>query len=497
MTLCEDWNPPIGNAETVTELQRLLQAATDECLVKLPEVQGSGGAIPTESVPYDRVVPAEDVSKHHEGRPDAIVTNGARSILQVTVQVADAMPVLRSNWIEVSKWPGVERLCRRVEELESNGHREAFAAAKVTPIPVCENYVLVLLAHAIRWRSLGGDSDSWSRSSASRLARALLLSGEMHQYVAPLIGFDATPPEAFEVTPALRIRPVNEEEAAELSTRKSILGFPHHDLPGHFRFIPIHWVVEFDTFEPVPGHVSDSATPFNTILKLVRALRVFQDGRVDFSIVGGRCLPFGSIGSGTPNPWFPPPIAWSPFDPTYVLPPNRRVSALAFVRKFVLQTVGKSTAWVDLAATRLDDAHRRSFDRDQLIDAVVLLETVLLHDGEDELSLRLASRGASLLGQTPEERGDLYKTLKKAYSRRSRIVHGKPDDGEPQGRFILPLARAALLIAIERTENLALDDLLHALDHFPIMRRDGETLDEFLRQASTNGERTLSREPDP
>ena len=497
MTSRTDWSPPAADASTVSELKGLLQSATSECLARLPPMAGPGGKIPSEGISYDRVVPVQNASDHHEGRPDAIATDGTRSILRVTVQVADAVSILRPNWKEISRWPEVENLLRHVEALESQGHRDAFTAAKVTPIPVCENYVLVLLAQAIRWRSLAGSSDSWSDSAANRLARALSLSGEMHQYVAPLIGFDASPPEPLDVTPTQRIRPVNEEEREELSTRQSILGFPHHDLPGHLRFIPIDWVAECDTFEPVPGHVADPATPFNTILKLVRALRVFQDGRVDFSIVGNRYLPFGSIGSGTPNPWFPLSVAWTTFDPTYVLAPDRREPALTFFRKFVLQPSGNATAWVDLAATRLDDAHRRALDRDQLIDSVVLLEAVLLHDGEDELSYRMASRGAHLLGSTPEERGYLYRTLKKAYARRSKIVHGKSDDGDPSGRTILPIARRILFTAIECTEDLSLDDLLHALDLFPIARRDDESLTKFLARLESESGRSQNREVEP
>lgn len=468
----------VSNRPEEASLTELILDAARECQKRLAALPNDAGQFAIERVEYHRMVRVQEPARRHEGRANVVATNGAQTILRETKEIPDAIPPIRENWATVKGWPKVRELLHRLQSLESKEHRLAFERAAVTPVPVCENYCIVILGQVVACLALSGNANSMAQTAAQRLLISLSVDGERLEYIAPLIGFEADPAKPIAITPTLRLRPVSEEEEDELSRAKSILGHHERGLSAAFRFKSIKWVIECESTEPTPGHFS-AALAFNSVIRVLQALRIFQDGRVDFAILGQRTLPYGTIGSGTPNP-ASSLHAWSPFDTKYTLLQSERESLVSFTRAFLSHPPGVGSAWIELAGGRLDDAHRRELDRDRLIDSVVLLEAVLLHDGEDELGFRLASRGAALLGDSPDKRAELHSTFRGAYNRRSKILHGKADPGTPTGSDVMPLARAVLRTCIAQTEKLRLDTLLRALDSFAISRRDGETLSMFL-----------------
>lgn len=60
----------------------------------------------------------------------------------------------------------------------------------------------------------------------------------------------------------------------------------------------------------------------------------------------------------------------------------------------------------------------------RLVDLVTCLECLLV-DGNEEISYRLASRCANLLGPDPDARKRLYQEIRGFYNVRSRLVHGE------------------------------------------------------------------------
>lgn len=59
---------------------------------------------------------------------------------------------------------------------------------------------------------------------------------------------------------------------------------------------------------------------------------------------------------------------------------------------------------------------------EKLIDLVIALE-VIFSEGSHELSYRMAHRAASLLGESDQQKAELFKVVREIYNERSKIVH--------------------------------------------------------------------------
>lgn len=92
-----------------------------------------------------------------------------------------------------------------------------------------------------------------------------------------------------------------------------------------------------------------------------------------------------------------------------------------------LQFEGKFRQKMDLAADRLILSRRRAGSADRSIDLCIALEA-LLSDSKSELSYRMGLRAGLLLGGDVEERVTIQRTISKAYSLRSSVVHGSTSE---------------------------------------------------------------------
>ncbi len=94
----------------------------------------------------------------------------------------------------------------------------------------------------------------------------------------------------------------------------------------------------------------------------------------------------------------------------------------------------KSRNFLKIAVRRYTLAINRSSLDDKLIDQMICAEALFLVDGNAELSYKLSHRAASLLGNDPEHKREIFKFMKDAYNLRSKVVHGakshlhEPDD---------------------------------------------------------------------
>ena len=81
---------------------------------------------------------------------------------------------------------------------------------------------------------------------------------------------------------------------------------------------------------------------------------------------------------------------------------------------------------LDLPTARWRRAKYALTEHEQLIELRIALESILLNDdtGTSEKSLRLAIRGAWLLGETFDERSSYFETLKAVYTYASSVIHG-------------------------------------------------------------------------
>lgn len=146
-----------------------------------------------------------------------------------------------------------------------------------------------------------------------------------------------------------------------------------------------------------------------------------------------------------------------------------------------------------IALAYLENSHESKSEKEQLIDLSVALEALLLNE-KQELSFKLASRGANLLGRTAEDRKFYFAELKRFYDVRSKIVHGeslkaKQANALQHVEFFREITRYLLLAATAASasgriaafpaslDELSLDENLreniHAfiLDHFDLNKR--------------------------
>jgi hypothetical protein len=105
---------------------------------------------------------------------------------------------------------------------------------------------------------------------------------------------------------------------------------------------------------------------------------------------------------------------------------------------------------VAIAVRRFRFYYDRPREEDRLIDSMVAFENLLLPE-KLELSLRLATRAANLLGKTPEEKRRVFSLFREAYDVRSSIVHGDTYDTP---------------IRISEKETLSLADLVEQIEGY-------------------------------
>jgi hypothetical protein len=80
--------------------------------------------------------------------------------------------------------------------------------------------------------------------------------------------------------------------------------------------------------------------------------------------------------------------------------------------------------WPLMAATDLYERARRARERDIAFLFLMMSLEVIFNDGGPEISRRITQRCALLNGRTPAHRKQIFETLRRLYSRRSRLVHG-------------------------------------------------------------------------
>ncbi len=124
----------------------------------------------------------------------------------------------------------------------------------------------------------------------------------------------------------------------------------------------------------------------------------------------------------------------------------------------------------------------RDFE-DKLIDYVIALESVLIKDAGSDLKLRFSLRGASLLGNSPDERSELFAILGKAYNARNSLVHGssKTDLTRVDIKTLSYIAGRVILKMVDLSSlNENREKIIEALDNFSLSRKENESVDDFL-----------------
>ncbi|HEV2167019.1 MAG TPA: hypothetical protein VGS23_08640, partial [Thermoplasmata archaeon] len=279
-----------------------------------------------------------------------------------------AIEILLTFWPTLRPLPAVAALVAACGQKESPRHRELFAAAEKGALPDLENYIRVGIGYGVQVRHAGGDLHAYAIGFAERLDLALAAEGEVYQYVAPLLGFEAPSGWRLTLSNNVAIREVVADEQGRLLGPKSILGrFIREASPFPPRK-PVGWLLSLETHDK-PRHNSGAALAFNSFSLVVNALRTFKQGQIGFPGIGPIHLPYGTVSSGSPNPWFPGFGVWSPFGPDYRIDGGELKEFESFMTCALPLLDPSRDHPLGLAAARVSEAQIRPFDRDRILDA--------------------------------------------------------------------------------------------------------------------------------
>jgi len=178
---------------------------------------------------------------------------------------------------------------------------------------------------------------------------------------------------------------------------------------------------------PAQANESPMAVAVNRIKRMVTALRLLKPDYVaipfiEYHLLEWHPMPMG----GSQAPLYPP--HWRIFGSRYVIQ-GSDVPEIASLYQTLGAKRKKAHRFIDRAIHRLERSVDEIEPGERLVDLVIALESLLLHDTgkpEDrgELGFRLALRGAYFLADGSEQRRKLYEQLREAYRLRSKIVHG-------------------------------------------------------------------------
>ena len=89
------------------------------------------------------------------------------------------------------------------------------------------------------------------------------------------------------------------------------------------------------------------------------------------------------------------------------------------------------------AGDYFEGSHARLKAVDKLPDLAIALESLFAPNEKSEFNYRIAQSVAQLIGETPDERKQVFKAAKDLYDRRSKLLHGAYDvDAYSEGRFV-------------------------------------------------------------
>lgn len=263
-----------------------------------------------------------------------------------------------------------------------------------------------------------GDPDQSLRAVAAALSDAFDEADVAVDLVVPLFGFHSEG-GAFGLAPGIRLDLLH---SAELS----LLNRGGH-MPGRWRDSQFVWCLRLTI--RLPKRLSDEETitvekwePWSSararLATAIDALRVFQEGtfysELSISSPGGLLFPADSLLGAAP-PWY--------YDGEYRLSAEGVGELVSFYSAFMEIDLDERSQ-LRIAFRRFRDSSLRERDEDSIIDLMIAAEALFTKDSNSEMTFRLSTRAARFLGVDAADRHIAYQLFKRAYDRRSKIVHG-------------------------------------------------------------------------
>jgi hypothetical protein len=282
--------------------------------------------------------------------------------------------------------------------------------------------------------------------------------------VAPLFNFHCSSNEPIELGQGLTIR-LWRGEIHSQGPPPDFMNVMFSQTGSASPWVQFRWVLWY-TWEELqgPGAVG-VASAMPVFDRAVEALHLLHDEMVAFPFLIAGVGDPPQYGMGMSRITYPDPPAWArainhPYN--FQRTESEALSELlVFLTTLVAREPENAAA---LSLSRLALAHCRATDADKIIDASIALEAILLRGAEGELSYRQAVRGAHLLAGPPEIRRRNFVLLKRAYDRRSKIVHGGRDPGSPGAEEVMAITRRIVRQFVDTLRNETHQNLIARLD---------------------------------
>jgi Apea-like HEPN len=107
------------------------------------------------------------------------------------------------------------------------------------------------------------------------------------------------------------------------------------------------------------------------------------------------------------------------------------------IASYVMNKKGKLRQAIYRAGTYYESSHQRVHNVERLLALAVAVESLFSPTDKGELKFRISQSAAQFIGQTPDERERVFKSISKMYDLRSMLVHGSYNvDDYDAGRFV-------------------------------------------------------------
>ena len=243
--------------------------------------------------------------------------------------------------------------------------------------------------------------------------------------IAPLLNFKLKGIEEIDLGKYM-IRKMTEDEI-KILLGQGILGEHYFPYPEGGFFDTI-WCVELKINLPKED-ISEDLRPY--IDKFITILRLFKKGAVQYSGL----FKYPKVWRDSWSILYSSEKKMGIRSPIYELTRKEVKNFKNFWNLLKNLNIG-NYPFLDVAIRRFNFSYDKDLPEDKLIDFIIAFEALYLKGAGEELSYRLALRGAYFLGKDEKEREDIFKNLRNAYIARSKIVHGESTQSKSFNKFL-------------------------------------------------------------
>lgn len=194
---------------------------------------------------------------------------------------------------------------------------------------------------------------------------------------------------------------------------------------------------------------SEHGVVSSQLVDSITALRLYQKGRIVAGLLRSATFNNSEWSFGGSTIWTPVSnILFFKEEPTYKLKQSELQKFITLFRQIRQLRASSIIDNIEIALERFHSSYHGNIE-DRIIDQMIAFESLYL-GSEQELTYKLALRTAFLLRKRKDFRNIVFTNMKKAYSYRSRIVHGDNPPSRNTLRVIVPKTQGYLRQSIKK-----------------------------------------------